>query len=467
MLNTESSRAAQSPDSFDAGRRFEAPLLGLTEDVSAFAGLLRNYAERTLIQHQRSGWVFRSRLPTPTLCIAHPRHLYRTLRSNVLNYPKSKDYDNLRPLLGNGIFVSEGDFWARQRRLLSTEFRPASINRFLPVLIGAVDSILDQWAKAGDGGERDVSDDMMRLTIWGVGGALFNSNFRSEAEEIGHSLELCLEQGTLQMLSMGLLRSWMPTPGNLRARRAERNLNRIVRDLIASHRKGGDEGDMLSRLLLARDENGAAMSDEQLLDEIKSMILAGHETTSLTLSWALYLLARHPEEEVRLVEELDRVLGGRTPTADDVPKLEQTRRVFFETMRLYPPVPSVMRTARADDSFDGIEVKAGERLALNVYTTHRHPELWERPEAFEPARFAPPREASIVPYSYLPFLHGRRACLGEHFAMLEGVVALAMIVDRFALERVDNEPIGTRPISTLRLARPLRMRVRGRRRAAS
>jgi cytochrome P450 len=464
MLNTESSRAAHTPDEFDAGRRFAAPSLSSSRELEHFAGLVRNYAENVLTTHLRYGWAFRARLPTPTLALAHPRHLHRILRGNATNYHKSKDYNFLRPLLGNGIFVAEGDFWARQRRMLSTEFRPTAVSRFLPVLIEAVDAILAEWDRAGDGAVRDVSDDMMRLTVWGVGGALFNSTFRAEAEAIGHSLEICLEQGTAQMTWLGLLQPWMPTPGNLRARRAERELDRIVDELIQHHRRAGEMGDMLSRLLRAQDaETGAGMSDPQLRDEIKSLILAGHETTSLTLSWALYLLSRHPAEAQRVVTEVDRVLGGRVPTAEDIPKLEHTRRVFFETMRLYPPVPVVLRAAVEDDDLDGIVVKAGDRISLDLYATHRHPALWDRPDAFEPDRFAPPRESSIVPYSYLPFLHGRRACLGEHFAMLEGVVALAMIIDRFRTEQVDSAPIGTRPISTLRLDRPLRMRVRRRR----
>ncbi|MFO0755777.1 MAG: cytochrome P450 [Byssovorax sp.] len=454
-------------DSLESPAHFDVPLISVADDLRSFAGILTNYAETSLTMHVRHGFAFRQRLPTPTLCVAHPRHHHRMMRTNVLNYLKSVDYDFLRPILGNGIFVSEGDFWARQRRLLSPEFRPSAVNRFLPVLIEAVEGILDAWAKSGRGAERDVSDDMMRLTVWGVGGALFHSDFRAEAERIGHALEICLAQGTLMMMSMGLLKPWMPTPGNRRARRAERDLNTIVRGLIERHRQGGGEGDMLSRLLHMKDEEtGGSMTGDQLLDEIKSLILAGHETTSLTLSWAFYLLSQHPDIEARLVDEVGSVLGGRAPAVDDLPKLDLTRRVFQETMRLYPPVPTVLRAAKEADSFDGIDVRAGERIALNVYATHRHPDLWERPDAFDPDRFAPPRADKIAPYSYLPFLLGRRACLGEHFAMLEGVVALAMLIDRYRLERVDPRPIGTRPISTLRLERPLVMRVHPRRPAS-
>ncbi len=443
-----------TPQGLEGERRFDAPTLTWPEDVLGFARLLSNYAETGLAMHLRKGFAFRARFPMRTLVLAHPRHLYRVLRSHALNYPKDRDYEFLRPLLGDGIFVSDGDLWTRQRRLLAPEFRPNAVQRFLPGMVENVGSLFAEWDRA-PGAARDVSDDMMRLTLWIVGSALFDSSFRAEAEKIGHALELCLTQGTLQMMSMGLLRPWMPTPGNRAAQAAQRDLDDIVRQVIARRRATGDGSDMLSRLLTAKDpDTGTGMSDAQALDEVKSLILAGHETTSLTLSWALYLLSRHPDVEARLVDETRRVLGGRAPTAEDLPKLEYTRMVLSETMRLYPPVPGVPRRAREADRFDGIEVAAGERIALSIYATHRHPEFWTDPD-----RFAPSRIDAVTPYSYLPFLLGRRACLGEHFAVLEGILALAMIVDRYRLERVDTDAIATRPISTLRLARPLRMRV--------
>lgn len=452
-------------NAFDDHVHFDVPVVSLAEDLATFPKILRNYAEAGLRAHARHGFAFRTRLPRPMLSLCHPRHVCRVLRSHVLNYPKSEDYATLRPLLGNGIFVSDGDFWARQRRLLSPEFRPGVVQRFLPVITESVEAILAAWAASAARNEpRDVSDDMLRLTLWGIGGALFQRDFRDEYDRVGHALEVCLAQGTRQMLSAGLLRPWMPTPGNLRAREAERDLNRVVDDVIAQRKARPGEGDILSRLLVARDEEtGGAMTGVQIRDEVKSLILAGHETTSLTLSWAFYLLSRHPDAAARLVDEVTRVLGGRTPTAEDLERLVYTRAVFFETMRLYPPVPGVSRVAREADRFDDIEVRAGELVGLSIYATQRHPALWERAGAFDPDRFTDENLGRIVPYSYLPFLVGRRVCLGEHFAIMEGVAALAMMVDRFALERVDADAIDTRPMATLRLARPLRMRPRPRR----
>jgi cytochrome P450 len=319
-----------------------------------------------------------------------------------------------------------------------------------------VEAIFEEWDRVAD---RDLSDDMMRLTIWIVGETLFHQDFRKESEQIGHALEACLAQATLLMISMGMLQPWMPTPGNRKAKAEEETLNRIVRSLIHHHRENPGPG-MLSRILTATDEEtGEGMTEQQVVDEVKSLILAGHETTSLALSWTFYLLSSHPEVEARLQAESDRVLGGRAPTAEDMPKLEFTRMVFLETMRLYPPVPVVTRVAREADHFDGIDIAAGEKTVINLYATQRHPAFWSNPEVFDPDRFSAERAAVIQPYAYLPFLLGRRACLGEHFAMIEGVAALAMIAGRYTMKRLDADTIGTRPISTLRLDRPLRMRV--------
>lgn len=449
------------PSILEGPRHFTVHTLSWREECANFLSVLHNYAEAGSRNHRRYGDVFRSRFPLPTLLLNHPRHLHHVLRANVLNYVKSEDYKYLRPLLGNGLFLSDGDFWTRQRRLVAPEFRQKTVQRFLPVIIENIEAIFADWERSGTQAVRNISDDMMRFTLWVVGDAMFRSDFRAEAEEIGHTLEVCLQYATRQVISRGLLRPWMPIPGNRKAREAEQRLNAVVRKVIAhGHTSGDGQVDVLSRLLVAVDEQtGAKMDDQQVLDEVKSLILAGHETTSLALSWTFYLLAQHPEVEARLVKEVRSVLGERPPTKEDIPQLVYTKMVLLEAMRLYPPVPGVPRVARENDLFDGVKVSAGEQVILNIYATHRHPEFWERPDTFDPERFAEARADAIAPYSYLPFLLGRRACVGEHFAMLEGVVALAMMVGRYLFERVDTGTIPTRPITTLRLARPLRMRV--------
>jgi len=435
--------------------------MGGLRELHYFKRNVQNYAEAALEAFHEFGDVVRARFPKPYITFFHPRHVKRVLRTGVLNFPKSSDYRFLQPILGNGLFISDGDLWTRQRKILAPEFRLEAVRRFLPGMVENVEALFEVWERArGERRPRCVSDDFMNLTLWIVGGAMFQSGFRAEAEVIGRALEVCLEQATLQMLSFGLLQPWMPTPGNIRAKLAEKRLNRVVREVIG-HGRNGDlsKHDVLSRLLVARDETGAPMAEQQMVDEVKSLILAGHETTSLALSWAFYLLAKNPEVEERLHRESSAVLGRRGPTAEAIPELEYARRVFLETMRLYPPVPGLSRDIKEEEEIDGIRISPKEMLYITPYVTHRHPECWERPEVFDPDRFAPERADKIVPYSYMPFLLGRRACLGEHFGMLEGTIALAMVASRYKLELIDDKPIGTRPISTLRLARPLMMRV--------
>lgn len=451
----------------EAARSFVDQRLGWHDELGHFRAVIRDYCGAALQRHRAHGDVVRTRLPVPMLNLVHPRHVRRVLKTNVLNYPKSDDYDALRPLLGDGIFVSEGETWTRQRRLLAPEFRMAAAPRYLPVIVRAVEAFVAEfWEGADAGPPRDIGHDMMRLTLWVIGDAIFADNFREQADAIGRTLEVSLEQATLRMITGGLLRPWLPTPGNRRARAAERELDGIVAGLIAGARASERrcEHDIVSRLLRARDAEGRpAIDDRGLLDQVKSLILAGHETTSLVLTWGLYLLATHPAVEARLVDEVTSVLGERAPGPDDLPRLVYTRMVLLEVMRLFPPVPAVTRAALAADAFDGIRVAAGQKIGLIPYVTHRLEEFWARPDEFDPERFAPERVGAIDPFAYLPFLRGRRECLGEPFALLEGVVALAMLVARYRLTRVDDGPIAIRPISTLRLARPLVMRVERRR----
>jgi cytochrome P450 len=452
--------AADPAESEDWSSRVFGPK-GWIEHAWLVARMFDNYAEADLDLFRRYGDVVRFHRPNHGMLFFRPRHVRQILRSNVLNYPKSTEYDELRPLLGDGIFVSEGALWARQRRLLAPEFREKAVGRFVPSIVQSAEQLFSEWDARAGGEPVDVTHDMMRLTLWVIGRAMFRGEFLDQAEQIGHSLEVCLEQATRRMLSMRLYKSWLPTPGNRRAKRAEQQLDDIVMNIIRNARADtSDGGDVLSRMIHARDpETGTGMSDKQLLDETKSLILAGHETTSLALSWAFYLLARHPAILERLIEEIERVLGDDTPSAEHLPKLVYTRMVFLETMRLYPPVPGVSRNVVESDVIDGVRVEPNEVVIISAYVTHRHPEFWADPERFDPERFAPESLDDIEPYSYFPFLLGRRACLGEHFAMVEGIVLLAMLVRRYHLALASNQPHRTRPISTLRFARPLMMRV--------
>jgi cytochrome P450 len=445
--------------------------LPLAQELRRLPEFVSNYAGDQLVHHRRHGDVFFRRVGTPSVHLCHPQLIEHVLRSNVLNYVKGPDYDFLRPLIGDGIFVSEGDMWKRQRRLLAPEFRAKEVARFLPVFEAELERLYGEWDEPAvrAGGAVDLNASMMRLTLRILGTAIFQSDFEPLIEVAREAFEACLSQATRQMVSMGLLKTWLPTPGNQRARMASQRLDDGVHGLIARARRRTEQAghvgcpvggvDMLSRMLVAVDpDTGVGMSEQQLVDEVKSLILAGHETTSLALTWTFHLLLAHPEVAARLRSEVRGVLGGRHVQVDDVARLPYTRQVLLESMRIYPPVPAVTRRALADDEFFGVRVRAGESVTIPIYVVHRHREFWSQPERFDPERFTPERVAKLDPYCYLPFLRGRRACLGEHFAMLEAIVVLASIVDRYDLQRIGAEPIGIRPVATLRSTRPLIVR---------
>jgi cytochrome P450 len=453
--------------------RFVRRNVPLLREIWGLPRFFRHYAQDSFELRGQLGDVFCRRLGDPSVYLCHPDLVRHVLRTNARNYVKGPDYQWLRPLIGDGILVSEGELWTRQRRLLAAEFREREVARFLPLFHAELDRLGQRWQPSIARGQPiDVGTGLQEYALRVLGGALFQSDFERVATNIAESIHTMLSQAALQMISMGLLPSWLPTPGNRRARAAERQLNDVVYHLITeghgSHSQGGcpiavSGVDIVSRMLVARDpETNAGMTEQQLIDEVKTMIFAGHETTGLAMAWTIYLLARHPEVRARVVAEVDAVCDRQRVRIDQIDQLVYLRQVLLESMRIHPPVPGVSRTALADDAFEGIVVRAGESVTIQCFTVHRHPDFWPEPERFDPDRFAPERLDDIEPYSYLPFLRGRRACLGEHFAMLEAMVAVATLVSRFEFELERNEPIGGRPIATLHLDRPLSMRVRPR-----
>ncbi len=245
---------------------------------------------------------------------------------------------------------------------------------------------------------------------------------------------------------------WIPTPRNLAFKRARAELDRVVYDIIASRRRRhAPKGDLLDMLLAAREQgSGEGMTDRQLRDEVMTLLLAGHETTATTLTWTWYLLSKHPGAARKLRAELDVVLGGRLPGVGDLPALEYTQRVVRESMRLYPPVWVISRTAIEEDEIGGYTIPAGSILLLSQYAMHRHPDFWENPEGFDPDRFSPERSEGRHRYAYFPFGGGPRLCIGANLAMLETELILAILAQRYRLELLPGHPVEPEPLITLR-----------------
>jgi cytochrome P450 len=405
---------------------------------------------------------------TSIFLLSRPEHAEHVLAASQDNYVKAFTYRPLRALIGNGLLTSEGEDWRRHRRLVQPLFSRRDVRAFGPAMIEAASRMLKDWDALPAGSEVDVTGRMSALALDVVGRALFGTDLTSEAEVISRAMNAGQR--------VAVLATFVPLPWGPRstrllkavARRAGRSPEGVegpAGRMIAERRamlaaagavaapSNGAHGpvadgrqDLLHVLLTARREDGSHLTETEIGDEIATFMLAGHETSAVTLAWSLALLSAFPAARDRLEDEVDAVLGGREPEAADADRLPWTTAVIAETMRLYPPAWTIERDALADDDVAGVPVPAGSTVAIPPYLVHRHPEFWPDPAGFDPARFLPASQPNAAVsdvtrpgqdrprYAYIPFGGGRRACIGQSFAELETVLVLASIAQRFRLE---------------------------------
>jgi cytochrome P450 len=381
------------------------------------------------------------------ICVTHNRQ-----------FKKDQFARDLQRVLGMGLLTSDGDFWRRQRRLAQPAFHRERIAGYSATMVELTRASVDRWR---DGQERDAHQDMMGLTLEIVGKTLFGADIGARAREIGDALESVTSRYA-DALAMGIPH-WdrLPTPMNRRFRAAVRSLDRIVRDLLRSHRAGttGDGQDLLSMLMAVRDEDGSAMSDDQLRDETITLLLAGHETTALVLTFTLMLLSQHPELRARLEAEVDEVLAGRPATHADLPRLVVAERIVRESMRLYPPAWSIGREAIEDVELAGRRFPAGTWFWMLPWTMHRDARWFEMPTRFDPDRWSGDLGKRLPRFAYFPFGGGPRQCIGNAFAMMEAVLCLVTIVAHARLDVVPGYRLELFPAVTLRPKHGLAVRV--------
>ena len=422
---------------------------------------------RDIIQTFMDGWrrygdVVKFRVAGPNFLIVHPDSVKQILQDGHRTYPHAEHQNkNWRTIVGEGLVVSDGEFWLRQRRLMQPAFHRQRIAAFISLMTATIAEMVEAWQARADRGERiDMQSEMMRLTLNILARALFSADVGSEAAAIAEAVTVELEYANRRLLSPVNIPEQIPTPANRRFVAARRTLDRIVVRLITERRQSGeDRGDLLSMLLAARDpETGEGMTNGQLRDEVVMMFIAGHESTALALTWAWYLLAQHPTVQDRLRSEVGEVLGGRTPEAGDVEKLRYTSMVIDETMRLYPPFWVVLRQPLEAAEVGGYHIPARANVFLSPYVTHRHPDFWENPEGFDPERFTPERSAGRHRFAYFPFGAGPRKCIGDSFATIEMRLAMAMVAQRFRMELLPGPDVGLKAGLSLRPARPILMK---------
>ena len=378
--------------------------------------------------------------------VNHPDYIEEVLVNQARKFIKGRILRANKGLFGNGLLTSEGDFWLRQRRLAQPAFHRARIAAYAETMVQFTGRILEGWR---DRETLDVHAEMMRLTLQIVAKTLFDADVDADAREVGRALEAIMEHNS-DFRRLILTPSWLPTLRNIRAALATRRLNKIIYRIIGQRRSAGhDAGDLLSMLLHAQDEDGSRMTDRQLRDEVITLFLAGHETTALALSWTWWLLAQHPEAEAKLHVELDAVLGGRTPTLEDLPKLHYLDHIISESMRLYPPAWGMARLTIEDAHIGGYTIRKGCGVSLSQWVVHRDPRWYESPDEFRPERWEGDLLKRLPRFAYFPFGGGPRQCIGNTFAIMETALILATIAQKFRLRLVPGHTVA--PIASITL----------------
>jgi cytochrome P450 len=397
----------------------------------------------------------------PIYLVVHPMGVKQVLQDNAARYKKSDlTTQKFKPFLGQGLVVSEGALWRGQRRLMGPCFTRQKLERLFPLMAQVTQEMLERWRELASRGQPlDIGEEMKRLTLGIASRTMFSTDVSGETELLGPAIRTAQRYVARQMTSMTGLANYLLIPQRAAFRQATDVINSVVLRIIRQRRQSlDDKGDLLSALLLAQDSRtGQGMDDAQLLDEVKGILVAGFESTATVLTWVWYLLDQHPAVRQRLEAEAREVLGGSAPTLADLPRLAYTRQVFEEALRLYPPVWMTLRTPLEDDCIGGYRIPADSVVLLSPYVTQRLPELWPRPDDFEPERFTPERSAERSRFAYFPFGGGPRTCMGSGFALMEAQVILAMVAARYRLALVPGQRVEPLPLLTLQPRYPFQM----------
>jgi cytochrome P450 len=392
----------------------------------------------------------------------HPDHAKHVLADNAANYHKGIGYTEAKRALGDGLLTSEGALWKEQRRTIQPVFQHKRIAAQADVIIDEAIGLVERLQAYQDTDRPvDVLDEVTALTLGVLGNTLLDADLGA-FESIGHSFEAVQDQAMFEMETLGMVPRWLPLKGQREFRTARADLQRIVGKLVAQRKANPSESgdDVLTRLIESTaKESDKSVGDRRMRDELVTLLLAGHETTSSTVGWTLNMVSQRPDVRERLHEEALAVLGDRRPAYEDLHGLRYTNMVLQETMRLYPPVWILPRRALADDEIGGYHVPAGAEVLICPYTMHRHPRYWPDPERFDPERFNPDTESDRPRYAHIPFGGGPRFCVGNHLGMIEATFIIASLMRDLKLERRPGFEATPEPMMSLRLGGGLPMTV--------
>jgi cytochrome P450 len=360
-------------------------------------------------------------------------------------------------MLGQGLLISEGDFWRRQRRLAQPAFHRARMNEYGATMLEIAQEHIRPWR---DGEERNMSQEMMALTLDVTVRTLFGTTLPGEAQQVGHSMTFLMRYSLQRQRSPIRFPETWPTPNNRRADRELEFIDSLVYRIISERRAEANSDhhtDLLALLMDAMDEDGSQMTPQQLHDETMTLFIAGHETTAQMLGWTWYALSKNPEVEGRLHQELDSVLGGRSPGAADFPRLPYLQAVMNEVLRLYPPAYILARENVEPVELGGYEFRPGNTIIFSQWVMHRDPRYFDNPDSFRPERWLDGLENRLPAGAYFPFGDGPRRCIGQGFALLEAAMVIATLAQKFSFRLLPGLAVVPEPLVTLRPHQGIRM----------
>lgn len=386
------------------------------------------------------------------LLFSNPADVHYILNHNWKNYHKSRSYKQLSLILGDGLITADGRLWQTERKLVQPAFHKSKINDFAGIMVRLTHEKIQSW-KNMEKREINMGIEMTDLTLNIVSEILLGGGVRNNIKELFKSLNVINRFVPRRVQKVFKLPLFVPTKENQEFLTARKFIHGIIQEIIDKRRQHGEGNftDLLNMLISASDDNDSKNRDRLLRDHITTFFLAGHETSATTLMWIWYLLDKHPDERAKLKAEISEVLGDRSATADDYPRLPYAVMVIKEAMRLYPPQWVIGRRAVAADNINGLAIPANTNISISPYVLHNHPAFWDEPEAFKPERFIDfEKKSAVDKFCYIPFGAGPRLCIGDHFAMLEILMVVVTVMQNLEFSLSPGQEIFPVPMQTLR-----------------
>ena len=409
----------------------------------------------------------RIHFPYPAIVTDHPDLIRHVLQKNHKNYIKTKVVRNIvKDHIGNGLLTSDGDYWLTQRRAIQPGFHKGRLEKISHTMVAEInqymDTVLDAYAESGE--TFDIVKEMTHLTFKIVSKSLFGGAANDNTLNMIDEIVTKMQESIVALVRKPFIKPWMQLTGALaRTKKLQEKGNNLILDIIRERKASGEShDDLLDMLLETRYEDGSGMTDQQLLEEALILLVAGHETSAMALSWAWYLLAGHSDIEEKLLQSAVENLGHENPSFEQLRSLGYSLQVIEEVMRLYPPAWITDREPLENEIADGIQIEKGLDIICLIYSLHRNPKYWADPEKFDPERFNEENKKQHTPYSYIPFGGGPRLCIGNNFALMEMQFVLTMLSRRYSFHLISKEKIELYPLVTLRPKNGIRMKIKKR-----